>query len=179
MKKNVIFFLVGTMLTFTLSNFFLTKKYSQKVKNVRDELRSEQIEKAYLERNFHHNVKLDRDIYNESKGNKYLVYYSGSSCYVCFERLLIILRKEYNIVDEIQIVADDSLKINNIKNYNDSFDQKLNFIIDTISRFNDLNEILLLRLDKNKPDFALEFNPNEEELFKRYFEKSIYYDLND
>ena len=102
-------------------------------------------------------------------GKDIIVYLSGEVCPSCVEKLLHLLYIQESIKKRTLVIVNDSSKLDFIIGYNDAFQNTFDFIFDTISFLNPVNEILILKIDSSEIKGILEFRPNEENYFKRYF----------
>jgi hypothetical protein len=87
--------------------------------------------------------------------------------------MLTLLRLEYELKNDLYVLVDDSSKIYNVEGYNDTFDQNFEMGVSYLKIIDAKNEIILFELEEDQIISALEFKPEEEDLFKTSFEKLI------
>ncbi len=170
MKMKIIL-AVGTTLfiSSTLLNLYYSNKFSKGQEVARLEYRDLVIETAYLQRCLEYKVNISNRKLSPNPENDLLVYYSGNSCYSCLERLLQLLYEEFKVFERVQIIVDDSSKLHSVEGYTDVFSQPYNYSLDSLSLLDDLNDVLVLKLENTRIKSVLEFRPEEEKIFKKYF----------
>jgi len=169
MIKNSLFFLGGVVLTFSLINIYYQPRISQKNELVNQRLDSLAVEKSYLARNMMYNLTANKSDWASVSNVGFVAYYSGSACFSCLESLLSLLNSEYGLIGQTRVVVDNEYKVYNVEGYNDTFQMEVEIQIDSSKIIEDLSEVLLIKIKENEVLDIIEYRPEEEYLFKKYF----------
>lgn len=168
---RLLFFLFGSLISFTVLNFIYDNRLDD-LSEIASESTTFDREFEYVKRNLEINKSMSDTLLSfKRKEKEFIAYYSGGACFSCLERLLTLTRINYDIDSELLIVVDSPKKLYNVEGYNDTFDQRYDYTVDSTYFIDSNNEIALIIFDNNSRPFALEFKPEEEDLFIKYFDQ--------
>jgi hypothetical protein len=109
--SKIVTFLFGLVISFTLINIFYKNRIENITLSSQREVADIDRKKEYLDRNLSFNTSIDNRYLNTNGGKKFVAYYSGGSCFSCLERMLTLLRLEYELKNDLYVLVDDSSKI--------------------------------------------------------------------
>ena len=124
----------------------------------------------YLERCIKHLSNIDKCGFCQELKNEYVVYFSDQSCSSCVEKLLRKLAESRMARENVVILANDSAKLNFIVNVNDAYQYNFRYLNDSLTFFQATeNVILLLKMREGQIRYTLEYSPEDDDMFEKYF----------
>lgn len=170
-NKLLLLFLVSLAL---ISIFFSIKKmkeFEQKKTSIIEQSRSFVEKNSYLERCLNYSSLIIKDSIPTLKDEKIVLYFSGEACFSCIESLMKLLKNEYNLENKVYVLTDDRNKEESIASFNDGYNSNYRhgYKSDNLLGKYELNDILVIKYTDNQIK-VLEYRPEEEHIFKEYFE---------
>lgn len=137
----------------------LVKKNSYLVNNI-----------DYLERCIKHLSNIDKHSIPQVLKNGNVIYFSSQSCSSCVEKLLHKFGENKMARENVVILANDSAKVNFIDNINDAYQYNFRYLNDSLRFFQSTeNVILLLKMKDGQIRCILEYSPENDDMFEKYF----------
>ena len=152
-------------------NFKNADKFEQAKKSIVDQSMIYAKKNKYLERCLNYNSLLFKDSIPIIRGKKIAIYFSGGACFSCLESLMKLLKEEYNLQDQSYVIVDDLKKQESVISFNDAYNANYNYecISNNLLGNYQLNDILVINFAENQIK-VLEYKPEEEYIFKEYFD---------
>lgn len=167
--RFVVFLLVILLLSISGLNFYhlMQVKKNRQLFVEQSSYLSDEVK--YLERCLKYRLHIDQNNIPQIPDKDILVYFSGRVCPSCAEKLLHYIWNNSKIRERVLVLVNDNSKLDFIVGFNDAFQLNYDYLFDSTKILDPVNEILVLRTAEGDIKCVLEYRPEENITFEKYF----------
>lgn len=166
--KSIVTFVIAFMVIMGSLNIYHINQIEKNRQKLVDESLNLINYNKYLERCMRCRLSVDENKIPFVRNKDIIVYFSGQVCPSCVEKLLHFINND-KLKYRVLVLVDDPSKLNMILKFNDAFQLNYDYLFDTTKVLNPVNNILIFKLQEKEVKCVLEYSPEEEIIFKKYF----------